>query len=353
MKFFPVFLVLTVFALSACSTTSDYKGVYESAKTMDSLQVPPDLNLPPSGEGSGDAATYFSAYQQNISGHDNGQLLKNYQGMRFVRDGSEFWLEIHDSPDNVWNSLRAFFTRLGFKIVSEQPALGLMQTNYIKNLANIPSNWFLRTINKLSASGMMDSYRAHLEFDDAKKITRVFIAHQGLREVSSSDNSDIKVGDTYWEVRPTDPELEVETLMRFMAFRGGDEMQARKIVAQAKAVIKATLKQTSDGYVLQYNDAFARVWRLAGIALDRMGILIEDRNRSAGVYYMQLPDSFKLDGKSGFFESAKKPSKDKYLLVVAAEDDHTLIRVKPRGEPGKDFPEVAKKILDEIKNNLQ
>jgi len=175
MKFFPVLLVLAVFALSACSTTS---------KTMDPLKVPPDLSQPDGGGDSNDAITSYSVYQQSLNPQGEGKLLQHYEDMRFVRDGSQFWLEIHDSPNSVWNSLRGFFTRLGFKIVSEQPTLGLMQTNYKQNLANIPSNWFLKVINKLSSTGIMDSYRAHLEYDDAKQVTRVFIAQQGLREVS-------------------------------------------------------------------------------------------------------------------------------------------------------------------------
>lgn len=353
MKLFPVFLVLAAFALSACSTTSEYKGVYEGAKTTDPLQVPPDLSQPDSTGDGADGVTSYLGYQQSLSTQDKGQILHEYQGMRFVRDGSLFWLEIKDTPTNVWQSLQTFFTQLGFKIISEQPQLGLMQTNWKENRVNIPTNWFLKFIGKLYSSEIMDSYRAHLEYDDANKITRVFIAHQGVREVSEGDDSNVQVGTTKWVKRPSDPSLEVEMLMRFMAFRGVGEKQAKQEIAQTKVVEKAVLQQTPDGYVLQYNDSFPRTWRLVGIALDRMGILVEDRNRSAGVYYMQLPDSFTLSDKSGYFDSSKKPSKDKYLLTLQDKGDNTLITVKARGAVGADLPKVAKKILDEIKNNLQ
>jgi outer membrane protein assembly factor BamC len=208
-------------------------------------------------------------------------------------------------------------------------------------------------IHKLSSSGIMDSYRAHLEYDADKNITRVFIAHQGLREVSDSSTSDIQVGSSKWVVRPSDPELETEMLMRFMAFRGMGEKQAKKTIAETTPVIKATLQQTPTGYVLQYNDSFARVWRLAGIALDRMGIQIDDRNRSAGIYYLQLPDTFQLDSKTGFLSGSNKPSQSKYLLSLEDKGTSTLISVKPRGKVGKDFAQVSKKILSELKDNLQ
>jgi outer membrane protein assembly factor BamC len=350
MKFFPVFLVLAVSVLSACSTTSEYKAVYEGAKVMDPLQVPPDLSQPPENDrASLDEITSYSGYEKSLTGTDKGQVLRSYQGMRFVRDGSLFWLEVHDTPTHVWQSLHTFFSQLGFKIISQRPDLGLLQTNWKENRVNIPTNWFMKFIGKLYSTGTMDSYRAHLEYDEVKKITRVFISHQGVRESTSGDNS----GSSDWVRRPADPALEEEMLMRFMAFRGMGEKLARQTIAQTKPVIKATLKQTSAGYVLQYNDGFARVWRLVGIALDRMGVLIEDRNRSAGVYYIQLPDSFQIGEKSGFFDSAKKPVKNKYLLSLEDKGDNTVITVKARGDVGKDFTAVSKKILDEVKNNLQ
>lgn len=351
MKLFPMLIVLAVCALSACSTTSDDSAMYAGAKVMGPLQVPPDLNQPVDNEGS-DAATTYLDYQKSQGTGGDGKVLRDFQGMHFVREGNQFWLDINDTPANVWQSLRLFFNRMGFKIVSAQPALGLLQTNYQQNSANIPSNWFLKMLHKLSSSGLMDSYRAHLEYDKDKNITRVFIAHQGLREVSSGD-SNIKIDSSYWAVRPSDPELETEMLMRFMQYRGMGGKQARQEVAEAKPVVVASLQQTPEGYVLQYNDSFARVWRLVGIALDRIGMLVEDRNRSAGVYYIQIPDTFELDDKNGLFSSSKKPSNTKYLLSVQDKGDHTRITVKARGEAGKEFAAVSKKILDEIKNNLQ
>lgn len=351
MKLFPIFMVLAAFALSACSTTSPgYKGVYAGAQTTDPLQVPPDLSQPEYVGDSSEAVTSYLGYKQSLNAQDKDTMLNTYKDMRFVRDGSLFWLDINDSAIHVWQSLRAFFAQLGFKIIYEKPDLGLMQTNWRENQASLPHNWFLKHIGKLFSSETLDSYRAHLEYDDAKKITRVFIVHQGVKEDGEADTNG--TFGTQWVRRPADPELEVEMLMRFMTFRGMGEKQAKQEIAQTKVVEKALLNQTAEGYVLQYNDAFPRAWRLVGIALDRMGVQVEDRNYSAGVFYIQLSDSFKLDGKSGFFDSAGKPSKLKYLLTLEDKGDKTLIRVKPRGEVGADLPAVTKQILSEIKSNL-
>lgn len=353
MKFFPVLLLFALFTLSACSTTTNDKAVYASAKIDQPLRVPPDLNQPLDNDANDEVTSYLS-YQKSLDAQGKNQILKDFQGMKFVRKGTQFWLDVNDTPSNVWDSLRRFFTSLGFKIVSSQPALGLMQTNYITNRANIPSNWFLRQFHKLSDSGLMDSYRAHIEYDANNKITRVFIAHQGLREVSDSSSSDIQAGGSKWVVRPSDPELAVEMLMKFMEFRGMKSPEAKQMVTNTKPqVIQSSLEQTPQGYVLQYNDSFAHTWLMTGIALDRMGVQVEDRNRSAGIYYLKLPDSFELGNSTGFLTSTHKPSQDKYLLTLEDKGDNTLIMVKPRGTAGKDLTEVSKKILTELKTNLQ
>jgi len=353
MKFFPIFMLLAAaLALTACSTTSDDKAAYAGAKVMGPLQVPPDLSQPIDKEAT-DVATSYLDFQKTQGNGADGKILQDIQGMHFVREGSQFWLDIDDTPTHVWYSLQLFFKRLGFKIIMEKPALGIMQTNYQQNRANIPSNWFLRMFHKMSNSGLMDSFRAHLEYDSDKKITRVFIAHQGLREVSSGNDRAIKIDSNYWVVRPSDRELEVEMLKMFMQYRGMGDEQAKKSIAQAKPANLARLQKTEQGYELQYNDTFARVWRLVGISLDRIGMTVQDRNRSAGVYYIQIPDTFVLDDKGGFFSSSKKPSHDKYLLTVQDKGSSTVIMVKPRGEAGKDLAAVSKKILEEIKDNLQ
>jgi len=352
MKFVPMFMLLAAFALSACSTTAtDEKAIYAGAKISDPLKIPPDLSQPEYESGSVSAITSYLGYEKSLHAGTNGQVLTNYLGMSFERVGTQFWLNVNDSAIQVWRSLHGFFGQMGFKIINEQPELGIMQTNWQVNQSTTATNWFTRKIGNLMSAEKMDSYRAHIEYDSQNKITRVFILHQGVMQVNIDDFNTGSMK-TEWQLQPPNPELEVEMLMRFMEYRGMGKKEAKKEIAQAKPVEQAVLKSEGDSYVLQYNDTFPRVWRLVGIALDRMGVLVEDRNYSAGVFYITLSDSFTLDDKSGFFESSNKPSKQKYLITLQDKGSYTLISVKARGEAGKDLPAVTKKILSEIKINL-
>lgn len=350
--------VVSVAWLSACSTTADYKGVYADVSSRQPLDVPPGLDSPQEKSEQlpemDPGAKSYSEFASQGRDNRNQTYLQTYKNIRFVREGSFYWLEVKDYPENVWPDIRAFYTRLGFKIITEQPQLGIMQTDWKENRVGIPTGWIASMLGKLYESELVDSYRIRMEFDEDKAISRIFIAHRGMREVVEGeqtvfiDSAGVK---TKWIPRDSDPELEIEMLMRFMAYRGMDEKLAKETIASTKIEQRTELLKQDDIHVLKVTEIFARTWRHVGIALDRMGVAIEDRNRSAGIYYIKLPETFEIPD-SGFFSSSKKPSSYDYLLSVVDKGDTTEVLVKARGEVGQDLPIVTKKILTDIQSNI-
>ena len=354
--------VVSVVSLSACSSTSDYKAVYGDIEQQKALDMPPGLDQP-DDKGSKlpeQLATsgYYSEYTSSQSQYQTKQsdFLKSYKDVRFVRDGSLYWLEVSDYPEKVWTDLRNFFKRVGFKLTYEQPQLGLMQTEWKENRADIPKNWLTSLLPNIYSAGVMDSYRARIEFDEGTKITRVFISHRGMREIIEGEQTNIDVVTTNWVPRESDPDLEIELLMRFMAFRGVDEEIARDEMQRVKTVQRSELVKSENILGLKVNEVFSRTWRHVGLALDRMGVLVEDQNRSAGVYYITLPETFFIKDESGFFsaftDGAIKPSTDKYLLSIEDKGDTSMVFVKARGEVGADLQQVTEKILTDIQDNI-
>jgi len=71
---------------------------------------------------------------------------------------------------------------------------------------------------------------------------------------------------------------------------------------------KATITRTPEGGLsLKVNDQFDRAWRRVGLALDRVGFVVEDRDRSRGLYYVRYADL-------GASEDGTTPTKKKGLL---------------------------------------
>lgn len=352
-----------MFTLAACSSeNSKYKGVY-STDTDDkpTLEVPPNLSAPEYGHTfdlpeRASSGTTYSSYQDQLSGDKKQTVLKPFKNARFVREGNLFWLELDANVDVVWVQLRDFFRKIGFEIKIEEAQLGIMETDWKESLAGVPTGWVSKWIGNVYSSGLMDKYRIHVERDTVKNKTLVFIAHRGVRESSSEDSagdvSGVDLVTTDWHFRETDPELEIEMLMRFMAFTGINEAAAEKHIASVKKSEWLILSTDTDKPSLKIDEIFSRSWRHVGLALDRMGVLVEDRNRSEGVYYIKLPESFSLGEGDSWFSSDVKPESLTYILSVVNKGDAVWVVVKPRGDVKADLLNVSRKILSDIKDNI-
>jgi len=357
-------LLLVSFALSACSSTAkdeDFKGVYNETKSVQhSLDVPPDLISPDSSNAL--LIPSFSNYTNLGSGSISNILPRSSSGVRFVRDGEIFWLEINAQPDEVWGQIRNFFKDLGFTFVSESPVNGLLETAYLENRFDVPTGWVASLLGGLFSTGLMDRYRIRIERTDNGKLSRLFIAHQGLKEKSYGDWSESDFS-LKWEERDSDPGLEAEMLQRFLVFRGIAKAQAKQIVAQGKVVERAKLIEdpSTKNYSLEVNEIFPRTWRRISIALDRMGIIVEDRNRSKGLYYIKTTDDFiKGDtdsGDKGWFDSIFGSNNTdfkiaQFQLSVDDLESKTVIKILD-GNGQEDKSKTAYFILGKLKSHLR
>lgn len=355
------FLFVVVLVASCSSTTRDYKGVYEQTVDLDDLSIPPGLSRP---ETSTDTTLpelqrsikTYSRYEENVSTKPTVKYAQDYEGMRFVRNGSLFWLELDASGQEIWDDVRNFFVRLGFTIKTMQPKIGYMETDWLENQITAPTNTLATYLGYLFHSGYMDKYRIRLEWDAEKQITRLFITHQGLYEVADEEDDNIQAVTTRWVQRPPDPDLEVEMLMRFMAFRGLEIKAAEQAIEQAKPSRLTSLSEEGETTKLVINEPFARAWRHIGIAVDRLGFLVEDKNRTAGIYYIELPESFEIPKQGGvfgkLFTETQKPSHMKYLIILEDSGDVTEVNIKSNGPVPEDLKAVVNKMLKDIQGSI-
>ncbi|HET6599868.1 MAG TPA: outer membrane protein assembly factor BamC, partial [Burkholderiaceae bacterium] len=105
---------------------------------------------------------------------------------------------------------------------------------------------------------------------------------------------------------------------------------------------------------------FDRAWRRVGVALDRSGFTVEDRDRSAGVYWVRYVDPA-LAGKEepGFFSKLfglgkKDPALGpvRYRVQVKSEGEHSMVSVHDdQGGPenGEAGQRITKMLLEDLK----
>src|SRR4029077_1001612 len=98
--------------------------------------------------------------------------------------------------------------------------------------------------------------------------------------------------DFQWQVTPSDLNLEAEFLGRMMIAFGTPEQRAAASIAAVKAgTDRALIEKSKEGASqLVVDDAFDRAWRRVGLALDRTGFTVVDRDRSTGIYFVRFAD---------------------------------------------------------------
>ena len=379
MRFAALFVLLLLGACSGVLPESkkiDYKSA--SKQTLPALQIPPDLTAPgrdnrysvPDVSASPGQAT-FSTYQAERSGAPRGSasadVLPTVDKIRMERNGDQRWLVLPDAPDKVWPLVKEFWQENGFLVNVEQPAVGVMETDWAEDRAKIPldglRNLLGKVIDSIYDSGFRDKFRTRLE-RSAQGGTEIYISHRGMEEkYVSSDRSQ-----TVWQSRPPDPNLEAEFLRRMMLRFGVDEDATKTQVAAAapRPAERAKLTRAADGTgALELDEPFDRAWRRVGLALDRVGFTVEDRDRSKGYYFVRYVDpesdvkTKKDEGgllsKLTFWRSsdAKKTSAEQFRVVVKdASADMSEVQVLNK-DGGKDASDTSRKILTLLQAQLK
>ena len=364
---------LLAIALAGCSVLPDSRKIeYKSAGKAPSLDIPPDLSqitrddryVVPDAAGKGSAT--FSAYSADRTPQaqaQNSVVLPQVDKVRVERSGNQRWLVVAAPPDKLWDTVKDFWQETGFIISIERPEAGVMETDWAENRAKIGDDIIRNTLGKfldsLYSTGERDKFRTRFEQGVMPGTTDIFVSHRAMEEVYTSSAKD----DTRWQPRPADPELEAEMLRRLMVRLGSDEKRAEVSIAAAKAEPRAKLAKADDGTgTLEVLERFDRAWRRVGLALDRVGFTVEDRDRSRGLYFVRYVDpevdNRKKDegvlSKLAFWKSSEPPasSKTQYRIHVSDSGEQSIVQVLSN-EGGTDKSETAKKILGLLLLQLQ
>ena len=153
-------------------------------------------------------------------------------------------------------------------------------------------------------------------------------------------------------------------LRRLMVHLGvsDDVAKARLAAGVEQAKARSQLVTGANGSSLLINDGFDRAWRLAGLALDRVGFTVQDRNRDAGTYYVRYSDPEADSGekkgwlsKLAFWNSSDKvaPKDVVYQVQVKASGDAQSV-VTVHDDKGQALDtEVSKRILNLMHEQLR
>ena len=377
-------LLLATASLVGCSSldgalSSDKLDYRTQAAKIEALDVPPDLtqlardgryqpqsgvisasNLRPS---AGSATAAPAAAASTVAGGSQADL-------RIERDFNSRWLVTKLPPEALFPLVRAFWAERGFTLNQDSAEAGIMETDWAENRAKLPTDFIRSTLGKVFANlfstGERDRFRTRIERTATG--SEVYISHRGIVEVYINPQRD----DTRWQNRANDPGLEAEMLTRLMVKLGAKDDAARSAVALAAvpAVAKAQPISAADAAAGKTNPAatkgasamtlaepFDRAWRRVGLALDRSGFTVEDRDRSAGLYFVRYIDP-KLAGKeestffSKLFSGAKDSRPQRYRVLVKASGVASQVTVQ-NNLGVTDDSDIARQIIARLVEELR
>jgi outer membrane protein assembly factor BamC len=281
---------------------------------------------------------------------------KQVNDVRIERDGKQRWLVVNRSADVVWPIVQGFWKENGFEYVIEQQQLGLLETEWAENRAKIPQDFLRRSLGKvldgLYSSGERDKFRTRIERNSTGGVD-IFVTHRGMSE----EYKDASKTGTIWTPRPSDPELEAEFLSRLMLKLGVSAEQAKAgITPQEVVVNKTTLVTQGAATLLSIPDSFDVAWRRVGLALDRTGFTVEDRDRAQGVYFVRYVDTTTKEEKGFFSKMFSSSTPDagpvKYRIAVRKTDNTSEVTVQNAAGTTENSP-VSQRILKLLADDLR
>ena len=368
-------LVAGALLVAGCSGTlddvaPDRQPTYKSSRSAPPLEVPPDLTRTAVGD-SLRVPDVDATYSQYASDADSTRvraatgILPEIENARVERSGDDRWLVVSMQPEQAWPRIRDFWNEQGFVVETEKPAVGIMETNWAAKRISLPAGFFKRLINQLDDGLYGVEYRDQFR----TRIERgIYISHRGAEQTVVGDETPYAqregLGERVWRPRPRDPGLEAEMLSRLMIHLGADHERASGLAAAETAPEPRArlVGEGDDATAVALGEDFSRAWRRTGLALDRAGFTVEDRDRSRGLFFVRYRDpeagaesrNTSWLGRMKFWETDDEAEQgdDSYLIRLIGGEAATRIVVLDR-EGNPERSSAASRILTVLREQLE
>ncbi len=222
------------------------------------------------------------------------------------------WLVAMRAPSQVWAATRQFFTDNGFQIDEERPQTGEFVTAWQTRDQLAPA-----LVRNLGLSDGETRVRVRIEPGVQRDTSEIYLVSVQRPAGSSADVA--------WPDAPVNAELDRVLLDELHAGlnRSTEQGGSASLLAEREydAPSRVTLSEAGSGSpVLRLDTDFNRAWSSVGRALQASDILVEDLDRSLGVYYINLAEgAANPDDKPGFFSRLFGGAPDREELDARAE----------------------------------
>jgi len=290
---------------------------YVSSKKSKKLEIPPELDELTDADSfavNGEP-TSLKQYINNEKGEVQALVDLN-EKIKVVKSGNMRWLVVPATQSQVWPVVEKFWEDMGFQ-TSSSKRTGIIETAWvsesdIKKKDQDVLSKFDAWLDALANTSSRRKFRTRIEEGVEEGTTEIYLSqrsilkgldeHYGrkskhyentvnpdtvykIQEYKSEDEViDNEIKSNY---KDDDLEIQYELLRRLMVRLGSSDLSAKNSLDNAEVINQANLVQ-EDGYKsLLLKDNYGRAWRRLSLAIDMVGFLVEDKNRSNGIFYIK------------------------------------------------------------------
>jgi len=267
---------------------------YLDSRVRPNLEIPPDLTLI-KADGSFELPAVFTT--SGAETRDGLPVLASVDSIQLKGHSDYYWLSIDEPADNLYRLVKDFWASEGYTLAMDEPAIGIMETNWIFNKEGSNKNlsFFAKLFGGDDLSESQDQFKTRIARDAGTATSQVYISHRGTGTpgpvVSQSQaydfaqNADAKI-ESVWNIRVAEPELEVEMLSRLMLYLGLRQLEVDQQLAKMKLFPPRASIHTDydedETYIL-VKDEFARAWNRTLHQIERLNLEIISADIGSGL----------------------------------------------------------------------
>lgn len=300
-------------------------------------------------------------------------MMKEGDHYSLERNGSQEWLSVDREPSEVWPGVLGYIEELDVEVTTGNWEKGIVETQW-NDFGNDKDHGVMyRTLGKLfgveDLDPMEDRFRFEVRSGLKDGTTEVHVYHQGRPltkkgKESASPRSFEKPWDNLGE---RSKRLDNGVLAELLVFLARNEAKSSVSLQSQSLDIGSLAEIGRDGngnpVLTVRNLSYARVWDAVSSALDKAGLKVVDRNRSAGLFYLadgvlQLKQSEKKKSFwSGWFgddEQEVEASDEAKTLTVRVSNYSEVVQLSVEKDVNTSASEdTSKRLLKVIQDNLQ
>ncbi len=322
---------------------------YQAAEQTRPLVLPPDMEVvarpdiyPIPDIRAGD---YYSPQDiEEIPRPESLLSVFEDAGLEMVSDGERQWLVAERDFPELWEDLTLFFKASGVELEQVDPESRTLITAWLQpRQKEAEGFWdsFVEFFSFDSTPYLREKFRIQVE--DGQKHNQYNLLVDHVR-IDTRDEELPATGAIDWTLSDDDDEQELVAAMydELVNYLSDDEVRFRRSsLFSQNLTSQASYLLTRDGNdfpVLVMQRDFNRAWIAVAEALEKSGLIIEDRNRSLGIFYLNYGEDD--EGEPVQYQLKLNRAENGIQVAVQISDDE----VAPKA--------VSDQILESVKENL-